>query len=124
LASEAHDPVDCYRGALAAGDALLEQLHEPLDPHVLERIEELVNRREALILAAGAMIAESGGDGHLRPALQVLIEQQRSVEAQFMEALMTLRASAGRAQAARTQASAVRKLLGRQVRPGSLDERG
>lgn len=111
-----------YDEALAAGAELLDLLRAPAAEAPAERIQQLVDRREAAVRAAVALF-RPGDQEVLRDRLEALVAQQRALEDALDRAMGELRRRLQEVEAVKATARRSRQVMDAGRRGRLLDQR-
>lgn len=111
-----------YDEALAAGTELLELLRLPVAALPVDRIQALIERREAAAQTAVARF-QPGDQEALRDVLEALVAQQQALEAQLERVMGDLRRRIQEVEAAKATARRSRQVMDAGKRGSLLDQR-
>ncbi|MEW8976770.1 MAG: hypothetical protein AB2385_00065 [Symbiobacterium sp.] len=111
-----------YDEALAAGAELLDLLRAPAAEAPAERIQQLVDRRDAAVRAAVALF-RPGDQEALRDVLEALVAQQRALEDALDRAMGELRRRLQEVEAVKATARRSRQVMDAGRRGRLLDQR-
>lgn len=113
---------EAYQQAYEAGEGLLKALREPVTPAVIDRVEELVNRREEAVHQAASLF-QPGDQVLFQEQLQALTRQQQTLDAEMRRFVDELaRVARGAAQVKSTVRGA-RQMMSPGRRGQMLDEK-
>lgn len=108
--------------ALATGMELLDVLRTPTAESPLERIQQLIERREAAVQATVARF-QPGDQEALRDKLEALVVQQKALEAELARVIGDLRCRLQEVEAAKASARRSRRMMDAGKRGSLLDQR-
>lgn len=111
-----------YDEALAAGTELLDLLRAPVAALPVDRIQALIERREAAVQTAVARF-QPGDQEALRDRLETLVAQQQALEAQLERVMGDLRRRMQEVEAAKATARRSRQVMDAGRRGSVLDQR-
>lgn len=111
-----------YDEALAAGEELLDVLRTPTGEPPIERIQQLIERREAAVKATADRF-EPGDQEVLRDKLEALVVQQKALEAELARVIGDLRCRLQEVEAAKASARRSRRMMDAGRRGNLLDQR-
>lgn len=92
------------------GDDLLQILRDAPNDAALERISQIVNDRETVVLEA-AQLFRPGDEVALASELEALVQQQQVLESEMQRLLEVLRQSCHKAGKARVNVQSARRLM-------------
>ena len=111
----------CAR-AHAAGDELLQVLRDPVTPEVVDRVVALVNARDESVQEAVGLFA-AGDEAQFGSQLQVLLRQQRALEAEMRRFMDELAHMSEAAAQVRSTVLGARRIIDVGRRGRMLDQR-
>ncbi|MFZ5826808.1 MAG: hypothetical protein ACOY94_21160 [Bacillota bacterium] len=111
-----------YASALQLGEELLKALRAVVTDEGLERVEQLLSEREAVVQRTTALF-EPSLQPHLEAELKALLEQQRALEGQMTNVQAHLMAQLKRAGETRDVMAGVRRALKTEARSRWVNER-
>lgn len=111
------------REALAAGQHLVALAVQPLTPERMERVEALLEQREAAIQASLQALGGQPVPGDASEILQALIHQQQTLETEFATVLQDLRQRAEQRSATRGSLASFQRLIRPSARPQHLNQK-
>lgn len=113
---------DAYRQAYKLGEELLKVLREAPTPAVVDRVDELVSRRNEAVQAAVALF-QPGDQEQFREHLAALTQQQQALDAEMRRFVGELEKSAQAAGQTRSAVRDARQMMGANRRGRLLDEK-
>ncbi len=113
---------DAYRQAYELGEELLKALREPATPPVVERVGELVSRRDEVVRAAVALF-QPGDQEQFREQLEALVQQQQVLDSEMRRFVCGLEKMARAAVYAKWTVRGARQLISSGRRGRILDEK-
>lgn len=101
---------EAYEEARVAGEELLKAFREPASEEVIERIDQLVDRRE-LAIEAAASLFQVGDQLVLQAELKGLAQQQQAVEGEMVRFMGHLKLISQQARKVRSTLEGTRRLM-------------
>lgn len=113
---------DAYRQAHELGEELLKALRQPPTPTIVDRVDELVNRRDEVVGAALALF-QPGDEVQFREQLEALVQQQQVLDSEMRRFVGELETIAQVAAQARSTVRGARQMMNSCRRGRVLDEK-
>lgn len=113
---------EAYHRAYELGEELLKALREPPTPAVVDRVHELVSRRDDAARAAVSLF-QPGDQVQFREHLEALVKQQQVLDSEMRRFVNELEKIANAAVHARSTVRGARQMISSGRRGRMLDEK-